>query len=254
MAAERICLTVTSFEANIQNSFQLMLKERSHCDVTLASEDGHTVDVHRVILVAGSEFFSAFLKEAKSSALYFYLKGIKSKELDNIVDFLYRGETNLAQEDLYKFLVAARELKVRGLDESLPADSESRTEETNSEFAVSIKDSESEDKILPNRGKMILKDEKISVEQTYSSEETDSESLIETFPDITSNNRKTVERSYEIIQEDDERRMDQILCKLGQMTQKTEDGQWACGVCGKMGKFWKNRSGPYRSCAALLAI
>ena len=41
--------------------------------------------------------------------------GVKLSNLQSILDFLYHGEVNLAQEDLNLFLEVAEELKVKGL-------------------------------------------------------------------------------------------------------------------------------------------
>ena len=43
------------------------------------------------------------------------MRGIKSEDLDAIVDFLYCGEANVFQENLDSFLAIAEELKLKGL-------------------------------------------------------------------------------------------------------------------------------------------
>ena len=43
------------------------------------------------------------------------MRGLKSKDLEAVVDFLYHGETNVLQEDLDSFLALAEELKLKGL-------------------------------------------------------------------------------------------------------------------------------------------
>ena len=108
MAAQKLCLMLSSFESNVRESFRLMREESSYCDVTLASDDGHTIDAHRVILTAGSEFFGEVCRQAGPSKLFLYLKGIKRQELENVVDFLYNGQTYLAQEELNKLHAAKR--------------------------------------------------------------------------------------------------------------------------------------------------
>ena len=40
---------------------------------------------------------------------------MKSEDLLAIVDFLYRGEANVFQENLYSFLAIAEELQLKGL-------------------------------------------------------------------------------------------------------------------------------------------
>jgi hypothetical protein len=43
-----------------------------------------------------------------------YLKGVKYKELVSVLNFMYQGEVNIAQEELNSFLAVAEELKVKG--------------------------------------------------------------------------------------------------------------------------------------------
>merc|ERR1712183_1125724 len=44
-----------------------------------------------------------------------YLKGVKYKELISVLNFMYQGEVNVAQDDLNSFLAVAEDLRVKGL-------------------------------------------------------------------------------------------------------------------------------------------
>ena len=44
-----------------------------------------------------------------------YLRGIKSKDLTNILEFMYHGQVNVYEEDLQHFLALAQELQLKGL-------------------------------------------------------------------------------------------------------------------------------------------
>merc|ERR1712029_668946 len=44
-----------------------------------------------------------------------YLKGVKYRELVAVLNFMYQGEVNVAQDDLNTFLSVAEELQVKGL-------------------------------------------------------------------------------------------------------------------------------------------
>ena len=44
-----------------------------------------------------------------------YLRGVLHKDIKNIVEFMYVGEVNVAQEDLDSFLAAAQDLCIKGL-------------------------------------------------------------------------------------------------------------------------------------------
>ena len=43
-----------------------------------------------------------------------YLKGVKYADLESVLNFMYHGEVNVAQDDLNSFLAVAEELKVKG--------------------------------------------------------------------------------------------------------------------------------------------
>ena len=43
------------------------------------------------------------------------MRGLKARELEAVLDFIYQGETNIFQEDLEAFLLIAEELQLKGL-------------------------------------------------------------------------------------------------------------------------------------------
>ena len=47
-----------------------------------------------------------------------YIKGVESKELKNILNFIYTGEVSLEESDLGSFLSVATDLKVKGLSQN----------------------------------------------------------------------------------------------------------------------------------------
>ena len=55
------------------------------------------------------------LKENKHSHPLIYMRGLKAKYLEAIIDFIYQGEANIYQEDLEAILALAEELQLKGL-------------------------------------------------------------------------------------------------------------------------------------------
>ena len=47
-----------------------------------------------------------------------FSQGVKLNNLKSVLDFMYNGEANIAQEELNSFLAVAEELKIKGLTES----------------------------------------------------------------------------------------------------------------------------------------
>ena len=112
---EKFCLKWNDFESNISHSFRELREDKDFFDLTLACDDENQISAHKVILAACSPFFRSILRRNKHEHPLLYLKGIKHTDLTAVLNFMYHGEVNVAQEDLNSFLAVAEELKVKGL-------------------------------------------------------------------------------------------------------------------------------------------
>ena len=115
MMSEKLCLQWNDFKETITASFGSLRGDGDFADVTLACEDGKQVEAHKVILASSSPVFGNILKRYKHVHPLLYMRGMKSKDLLAILDFLYCGETNVYQENLDSFLAIAEELELKGL-------------------------------------------------------------------------------------------------------------------------------------------
>ena len=113
--SEKLCLQWNDFQENIKSAFGSLREDNDFTDVTLACEDGQQVEAHKVILAASSPFFQKLLGRNKHPHPLIYMRGMKSEDLLAIVDFLYRGEANVFQENLDSFLAFAEEFQLKGL-------------------------------------------------------------------------------------------------------------------------------------------
>jgi len=113
-AAEKFCLRWNDFESNISVAFRELREEKDFFDVTLACEDSQ-VSAHKVILSACSPFFRNVLRKNPHQHPLLYLKGVKYQEMLSVLNFMYQGEVNVAQDELNSFLAVAEELRVKGL-------------------------------------------------------------------------------------------------------------------------------------------
>ena len=104
------------FQDSIRVNFRKLRSETDFCDVTLACEDGQQVEAHKLILSTASPFFEKVLRRNNQHPRpLIFMRGVKSEDLSAIVDFLYFGETSVAQQNLQSFLSVADELKLVGL-------------------------------------------------------------------------------------------------------------------------------------------
>ena len=113
--SQKLRLKWDDFQENLNIAFGSLREDNEFADVTLASEDGQQMDAHKVILAASSPFFQNLLKMNKHPHPLIYMRGVKSENLLAVVDFLYRGEANVYQENLDSFLAIAEELQLKGL-------------------------------------------------------------------------------------------------------------------------------------------
>jgi len=116
-SAEKFCLRWNDFESNINTAFRELREDKDFFDVTLACDDDQ-LQAHKVILSACSPFFRTILKRNIHEHPLLYLKGVKYTDLTAVLNFMYHGEVNVAQEDLNSFLAIAEDLKVKGLTQS----------------------------------------------------------------------------------------------------------------------------------------
>ena len=116
-SSEHFCLRWNDFESNISHAFREIRDEKDFFDVTLACED-EQVQAHKVILSACSPFFRTILRRNRHDHPLLYLKGVKYTEVISILNFMYHGEVNVAQEELNSFLSVAEDLRVKGLTQS----------------------------------------------------------------------------------------------------------------------------------------
>ena len=96
--SEKMCLQWNDFKDNAINAFRSLKDDDDFADVTLACEDGHQIEAHKVILAASSPFFQTILMRNKHSHPLIYMRGMKSVDLVAMVDFLYSGEANVIKK------------------------------------------------------------------------------------------------------------------------------------------------------------
>merc|ERR1719228_1465174 len=117
MSNEKFCLRWNDFETNISGAFRELREDKDFFDVTLACDD-EQIEAHKVILSACSPFFRTVLKRNRHEHPLLYLKGVKYVDLVSVLNFMYHGEVNVAQEELNSFLAVAEDLKLKGLTQN----------------------------------------------------------------------------------------------------------------------------------------
>jgi len=117
MNNEKFCLRWNDFEGNISAAFRELREDKDFFDVTIACDD-EQIQAHKVILSACSPFFRNVLRRNPHQHPLLYLKGVKYTDFQAVLNFMYQGEVNVAQEELNSFLAVAEDLKVKGLTQN----------------------------------------------------------------------------------------------------------------------------------------
>ncbi|XP_022186349.2 longitudinals lacking protein, isoforms A/B/D/L isoform X4 [Nilaparvata lugens] len=117
MTAEQFCLKWNNHQSTLISVFDGLFESGTLVDCTLAA-DGQYIKAHKVVLCACSPYLEALLSEHYNQHPIVILKDVKFEELQSILEYMYRGQVNVTQEQLGHFLKAAEMLQVKGLSEN----------------------------------------------------------------------------------------------------------------------------------------
>ena len=198
---DKFCLKWNDFETNVSKSFKVLKREREFFDVTLVSDDEEHISAHKVVLSASSEFFKSMLRKSNHANPLIYMNGIKSQELNQIMDYIYEGEVQIFQDNLENFLDIAQKLKIDGL-----TGGETKQEDFEGE-------------------------EKSAYESEHLSKAEDYETSFEQMAEVKEYQPRpgrTIERSVSLLSSDVIKTVDELIMKDGEL--------WKCQSCGKAAK------------------
>ena len=93
------CLKWNNHQNNLLTVLDHLYQTEAFCDVTLAC-DNTSIKCHKMILSACSSYFQTLFMENTCEHPIVFLKDIKIGEVRAILDYMYKGEVNVAQEEL----------------------------------------------------------------------------------------------------------------------------------------------------------
>ncbi|KAL1494965.1 hypothetical protein ABEB36_010464 [Hypothenemus hampei] len=112
-------------QSHLLAAFGDLLQAGMLVDVTLVCNKRH-VKAHRVVLSACSPMFENIFSDNPCEHPVIILKDYDGWEMQALIDFMYKGEVSVAQDQIQTLMKAADNLKVRGLT------SDARIEDSNS--------------------------------------------------------------------------------------------------------------------------
>ncbi|XP_028170162.1 longitudinals lacking protein-like isoform X1 [Ostrinia furnacalis] len=122
---QQFCLRWNNHQSTLVSVFDTLLEKGMHVDCTLAAE-GQTLKAHKVVLSACSPYFESVLSQQFDKHPIIILKDVKYAELRAMMDYMYRGEVNISQDQLAALLKAAESLQIKGLSDNKPSRPPSR--------------------------------------------------------------------------------------------------------------------------------
>ncbi|CAH1405604.1 unnamed protein product [Nezara viridula] len=114
MSSAHYSLRWNNHQSHILAAFDTLLQNEALVDVTLVCEET-TFKAHKVVLSACSPYFQRIFSETPCKHPVIVLKDLKGWEVQAIIDFMYRGEISVGQDQLGALMKAAESLQVRGL-------------------------------------------------------------------------------------------------------------------------------------------
>jgi hypothetical protein len=109
---QQFCLKWNNYQSNMNEVFLSMLVAENMVDVTLACE-GENLKAHKMVLAACSPYFQSLFANNPCKHPIVILKDVKFVDLRSIIDFMYKGEVNVGQDQLSGLLKTAETLKGR---------------------------------------------------------------------------------------------------------------------------------------------
>merc|ERR1719427_1763 len=124
----------SNFSSSFSSSISSLLHTSSLCDVTLVCDDGQ-LSAHKIILAASSSFFSSVFQANPHNHPLLYLRGVKTDQLQSLLQFIYVGVTAVQEENVSSFLAVAADLKIEGLSGNKDGFEEEKKEKHRKDFA-----------------------------------------------------------------------------------------------------------------------
>jgi len=109
---EKSHIKFDSFSDHLAGAFRNFVEEGHFYDVTLVSDDQKQFKAHKVILSAFSPVLKTLLVNNPHSHPLLYLRGMKERNIQAILDYIYFGETKIHLENVNEFLNASKDFGI----------------------------------------------------------------------------------------------------------------------------------------------
>ena len=108
-----------TYSDHLQDMLHNMRKSENLTDVTLVCDDQKQINAYKVVISACSTVFKTIIDSLPLNSSVIYLRGIKSQEMESILEFMYLGVASFSQERMNEFLTVARDLEIKEISKNV---------------------------------------------------------------------------------------------------------------------------------------
>ncbi|KAH7963653.1 protein bric-a-brac 1 [Rhipicephalus sanguineus] len=117
LTAQQFCLKWNQHHGSLVSVYEELRSRDAFVDVTLVCEEGVSIRAHKLVLAACSPFFETLFERNPCAHPVVIMSQTREADLRTLLEFMYRGEVNVAQDQLPALLRTAELFQVRGLAE-----------------------------------------------------------------------------------------------------------------------------------------
>ena len=114
--AEKLCLKWNNHLNALEKMTKKHFMDEFYSDATILCE-GNFYPVHRLILSTCSEYFETMFEQCRqiNKHPFIVVKDVDSKNMERILNYMYKGEIHVYQEDLPELIKSAEAFRIKGL-------------------------------------------------------------------------------------------------------------------------------------------
>ena len=112
-----LSLSRTCSGNSAQTTLDQLRQDKDFTDVTLVTSDDRQIEAHKVILGSYSSFFSNIFLQTLHQKPILYMHKVDPNRLLLLLEFLYKGEVKVEEDELEMFFELGKIFKIQGLEE-----------------------------------------------------------------------------------------------------------------------------------------
>ena len=235
--SEKYNLKRNDFHTQFMDSMKTFKDQKIFTDVTLVSDDLNTFYAHKLVLSSCSSYFKRVLELNAHFQPILCMESITSLELQNILEYIYKGEVQLEEIYLERFFNIAKRFKLEGLGE------DTNTAATENFEERSVNQDSSNNSIVSNKSsipeeKMVVDSKNGSVEADMTTNKNERKKKVkkeENLYESKTNDGPPPQKDY-VLDGSVLKEVWEIEQKIKEQMEKTTDGRtvkWSCKLCGR---------------------